>query len=61
MITLCMICQSVTNVDFKVRCGLSHGLCYDCIPGYLRQSELTEEEIETIMNKYKENEEMEKA
>ena len=54
MITLCMICQSVTSVDLKVQHGLSHGLCIDCIPGYLRQSKMTEEEIANFMKKYKE-------
>lgn len=54
MITLCMCCNTVTSIDLKALPGLSHGICLDCMPGYLRQAEMTEEEIKTFMKKYKE-------
>ena len=57
MITLCMICQSVTSVDLKALPGLSHGLCIACMPGYLRQAGMTEEEIANFMKEYKEEKE----
>lgn len=53
MITLCMICSTVTKVNLKARGGLSHGICIDCLPGYLRQNEMTEKEIQTFMEEYR--------
>jgi len=56
MITLCMLCNTVTGVDFKEKAGLSHGICIECMPGYMRQSKMPEEEIEAFMKKYKRRE-----
>jgi hypothetical protein len=48
-----MICQTVSKVNLKPPHSLSHGICLECMPGYLRQSKMTEEEINDFMKKYK--------
>ena len=54
MISLCMMCNVVDKVELsRPPLTLSHGLCIDCMPKYLRQSEMTEEEIENFMKEYK--------
>ena len=49
MITLCMYCHLVLKVDLKAKAGLSHGLCPECMPEFLREGGLSEEEIKDIM------------
>lgn len=51
MVTLCQHCHTVLKVDLMATYGLSHGLCEDCMPGYLRQNGVPEEEIKKMMKK----------
>lgn len=56
MVSLCMCCNVVTGINLKALPGLSHGICPDCMPGYLRHAGMTEEEIKDFMEKYKKEE-----
>lgn len=53
MITLCQECGVVEVVNLKALPGLSHGLCIDCMPGYLRRNDVPEKDIEELVKKHK--------
>lgn len=54
MIRACDRCSAVKEVNliYYPEC-VSHGPCLHCMPIMLRQSSLTEDEIEETMEKYK--------
>ncbi|MCK5236224.1 MAG: hypothetical protein KAR06_04485 [Deltaproteobacteria bacterium] len=56
MIRACDRCSMVREINFKPPFVVSHGPCLNCWPIMLRQSSMTEEEIETFMKELKEKE-----
>ncbi len=52
MITICAYCNIVTGIDLTIPMDYpSHGICLDCVPGFLREGGFSEEEIKEIMKK----------
>lgn len=49
MISACACCHSVTNVNLKIGGTVSHGMCIDCLPNYMRENGFSESEIVEFM------------
>jgi len=56
VVSICQECRAVIGVSLKVQGKVSHGLCIDCNPAYLRRNGVSEEEIEEFMENFKEEE-----